>query len=233
MIDFHSHILPRMDDGSRSVQESLSLLNALHWQNVENVVATSHYYASQESPERFLGRRQRAFEALSEQLPDNSVPRILLGAEVLYYPGISRMKELGALCTQGTNILLLEMPFSRWTDHMVRELDELARSGEYSLLLAHIERYYSRQPAAVWDRLLDQGVLMQANADYFLAFRTRRMAFRLLRENRIHLLGSDCHNMSSRAPHMNEAADRIRKALGEKKIREIEELSCDLLSAVL
>ena len=232
MIDFHSHILPQIDDGSSGVKESLEMLEELSLQGVDTVVATSHFYATQRSPQEFLARRERAFEQLKARLPENA-PRILLGAEVLYFPGMSRMDELSTLCIEGTNILLLEMPFRPWSEHMIREVHDLARSGRYTLMMAHIERYYDDQPVSVWDDLLGEGVLMQSNADFFLPFFAGRKALRLLREDRIHLLGTDCHNMTSRPPQMDEALRVIRRRLGEEKLAQIDELGRDLLQDVL
>ena len=71
---------------------------------------------------------------------------------------------------------------------------------------------------------------MQSNADFFLSFRTRRKALKLLREGRIHLLGTDCHNMSSRAPRMAEARALIRKRLGDETLDEIDTLGKALLA---
>lgn len=232
MIDFHSHILPQIDDGSSGVKESLEMLEELSLQGVDTVVSTSHFYATQRSPQEFLARRERAFEQLKARLPENA-PRILLGAEVLYFPGMSRMDELSTLCIEGTNILLLEMPFRPWSEHMIREVHDLARSGRYTLMMAHIERYYDDQPVSVWDDLLGEGVLMQSNADCFLPFFAGRKALRLLREDRIHLLGTDCHNMTSRPPQMDEALRVIRRRLGEEKLAQIDELGRDLLQDVL
>ncbi len=232
MIDFHSHILPQIDDGSSGVKESLEMLEELSLQGVDTVVSTSHFYATQRSPQEFLARRERAFEQLKARLPENA-PRILLGAEVLYFPGMSRMDELSTLCIEGTNILLLEMPFRPWSEHMIREVHDLARSGRYTLMMAHIERYYDDQPVSVWDDLLGEGVLMQSNADFFLPFFAGRKALRLLREDRIHLLGTDCHNMTSRPPQMDEALRVIRRRLGEEKLAQIDELGRDLLQDVL
>ena len=232
MIDFHSHILPQIDDGSSGVKESLEMLEELSLQGVDTIVATSHFYATQRSPQEFLARRERAFEQLKARLPENA-PRILLGAEVLYFPGMSRMDELSTLCIEGTNILLLEMPFRPWSEHMIREVHDLARSGRYTLMMAHIERYYEDQPVSVWDDLLGEGVLMQSNADCFLPFFAGRKALRLLREDRIHLLGTDCHNMTSRPPQMDEALRVIRRRLGEEKLAQIDELGRDLLQDVL
>ena len=97
MIDFHSHILPGIDDGSKSVEMSLQMLRLLKAQGIDTVAATSHFYATQRSPQRFLFRRQEAWDKLRTAL-DADAPRILLGAEVLYFPGISHMEELPELC---------------------------------------------------------------------------------------------------------------------------------------
>ena len=232
MIDFHSHILPGIDDGSSDVEESLSMLDALDCQNVDTVVATSHFYATRRSPAEFRRRRSQAFDRLRASLPSGA-PKILLGAEVLYFPGVSRMEELPDLCIEGTDILLLEMPFTAWTEYMIREVKDLAYSGRYTVMMAHIERYYDKQPISVWNDFLDLGILMQSNADFFLAFRTRRKALKLLKEGRIHLLGTDCHNMTTRRPRMDEAAETIRKRLGERTLHDIDSLGRQLLQEVL
>ena len=228
MIDFHSHILPGIDDGSPDVETSLRMVKEMQRQGIDTICATSHFYATQRSPQRFLIRRQEAWEKLSAALPEDA-PRILLGAEVLFFPGISRMEELPDLCLEGTNLLLLEMPFRRWNDHEIREVAQIAHSGQYTLMLAHIERYYKQQPIDVWEDFLDLGILMQSNADFFLPFKTRRLAMKLLEEDRIHLLGTDAHNMDSRAPHMAEAMMRIEDKLGRDVLRRIHRLGREIL----
>ena len=165
---------------------------------------------------------------LHSELPVRS-PEILLGAEVLYFPGIAKMEELHDLCIEGTNVLLLEMPFTSWNDYAIHEVRDLASSGRFTVLLAHIERYYDRQPRRVWDDLLDYNVLMQSNADFFLSFFSRRKALRLMKEGYIHLLGTDAHDMSSRAPHMDQAVAVIRKHLGDEYLGYVTDLSHHLL----
>ena len=229
MIDFHSHILPGIDDGSKNPEMSLQMITSLASQGVDMIAATSHFYATERTPQRFLQRRGEAYERLKAVLPQDA-PRILLGAEVLYFPGISHMDELPQLCLEGTDLLLLEMPFTAWNERMIREIDELSRSGVCRIMMAHIERYYFKQPVSVWDSFLDQGILMQSNAEFFLSFRTRRKALKLLRDGRIHLLGTDCHNMSSRAPRLAEARALIRKRLGDETLDEIDTLGKALLA---
>ena len=234
MIDFHSHILPGIDDGSRNVKMSLGMIDTLARQGVDTICATPHFYVTQRTPEHFLERRQEAYELLEPVLPKNS-PRILLGAEVLFFPGISRLEELPKLCLEGTDVLLLEMPFSEWQEYWFREVCDLASSGEFTIVLAHIERYFSQQPRKVWDKLLELGVLMQVNADFFLQqdsifrFRNGSKALKLLKEHRIHLLGTDAHNLSSRPPIIAEARDVIQQSLGQRALDRIDELGEELI----
>lgn len=234
MIDFHSHILPGIDDGSRNVKMSLGMIDTLARQKVDTICATPHFYVTQRTPEHFLERRQEAYELLEPVLPKNS-PKILLGAEVLYFPGVSKMEALPDLCLEGTDVLLLEMPFTEWQEYWIREVCDLALTRKYTIVLAHIERYYNQQPRKVWDKLLDLGVLMQVNADFFLQpdsifrFRNGSKALKLLKEGRIHLLGTDAHNLSSRPPIIAEAREVIQKELGKKALQRIDELGEELI----
>jgi len=228
MIDFHSHILPGIDDGSRNIEESILLLNELKGQGIGAVAATPHFYASRRSPQEFLDRRDHAYERLVLSLP-GGLPKIFLGGEILYYPGISRMHELDLLCLQGTDLLLLEMPFKTWSEYMLDEILDIARSRQYTLLLAHIERYYFKQTRSIWDSLLQEDVLMQANADFFLGFFQSQRALSLIKQGRIHLLGSDCHNMETRRPRMAEAIETIRRYCGIEVLENMEELGQAIL----
>lgn len=231
MIDWHNHILPGMDDGSRDVAESISMLKMQMAQGVKTVIATPHFYANDESVEEFIVRRNKSFEELKKVLPKNS-PRILLGTEVKYYPGISRMENLKALRIEGSKLLLLEMPFSSWTESMIRELVELASKSSIRIVLAHIDRYYHMQKADVWERLYESGIKMQVNASYFTLIFSKRKALSLLKKGRIDFIGSDCHNTTSRPPQIASAFDIIRKKLGDDYISQMNEYGYSLLEAI-
>lgn len=229
MIDWHSHILPNMDDGSRSVSESMNLLKMLSEQNVDTVVATPHFYASAESVQKFLDRRSQCYDKLMSEIPSEvEVPRILLGAEVKYYTGISAMEDLRKLCMEGTRLLLLEMPFSEWTEYTIRELNVLASKG-VTVVLAHIERYVAFQKAELWSRLRNNGILMQVNASYFSNLGTRRKAMRLLTGGLVHMIGSDCHSVTFRPPMIARAYEVIHKRFGEEFISQMHEYGSSLL----
>lgn len=205
MIDVHSHILPCMDDGSQSVEESLRMLAASAAQGILKVAATPHFYPMENDIEHFLERRKAAVMEL-RTLMQPGIPELLLGAEIFYFDGMSHVPELGLLRIEGTPFLLIEMPFSSWSERVVREIANINLWPGVSVVLAHIERYLSFPDNKAWlSELRDAGILMQSNADFFLRWRSRYRALRMLKHGEIHLLGSDCHNMGSRAPHLGEA----------------------------
>ena len=96
--DFHSHILPGVDDGSASVEESIAMLRAMAQQGIEHVVATPHFYPQYQTPEAFLHKREAAEQQLRREMENyTDLPRLTMGAEVYFFHGISQtncLKEL-------------------------------------------------------------------------------------------------------------------------------------------
>lgn len=212
MLDIHSHFLPKMDDGSKSTDMSMEMLRNSRKQGVTTIVSTSHFYGDNESPERFLKRRAHAFKKLEPLLSD-SEPEIFLGAEILYYPGISYSEDIHKLAIQGTDLLMIEMPFVKWSDRIFDELVNLQYNTRLQIVLAHVERYQSIQNRTMYDKLFEQPFLFQCNAEAFRSFSSRRLALRLMDQGLLHFLGTDCHNTDKRPPNMEEAKKVIEKKL--------------------
>ena len=220
MIDWHSHILPGIDDGSQSVEESVTMLRMLTEQGVNTVIATPHFLANNETVEDFLARRNEAYGKLKEHLFEGA-PEIRLGAEVAYYSGISRLPELKELCIEGSKCLLLEMPMTKWTEYVIKEVEELARRGKINLVLAHVDRYMHLQSAKTWERLCESGCIMQVNASSLLSFMTRPKIIKMMRAQAVHCIGSDCHNTTTRAPKIGRAFEVVEKKLGSRFLDKI------------
>lgn len=223
IIDFHSHILPGIDDGSSSVEESIALLQMEAKQGIGHVVATPHFYPQHDTPDRFLKRRARAEMLLREEMQKHSnMPKVSIGAEVYYFPGISDSDAVSRLTIAGKRCILIEMPMPPWNDSMCRDLEGLYSKQGLVPIVAHIDRYIGRfRTFGIPSRLEELPVLVQANADFFLEKRTASMAFRMLRKGQINLLGSDCHNRSSRKPNLGAALEEIEQRLGDRPLREI------------
>ena len=214
MIDLHTHILPDMDDGSKSVEESGQMLLELKQQGVTTIVATPHFYADREAPREFLLRRKRSFEQLKNA-------EILLGAEVAYFSGISRCEEITLLCIEGTRLLLLELPFDAWNRTMLDEVCSMNKRLGIITVIAHINRYRSLPNfAEAVERMLQCGIKMQCNAEPISSIWSGRRLLRMIRSGMIHFIGSDCHNMTRRPPNIAKAMARMEKKLDVRSFCE-------------
>lgn len=225
IIDFHTHILPGIDDGSRSREDTLELLRQEKEQGIAHVIATPHFYPQHDKPERFLSRRAAAVERLREVLAANpGLPEVTVGAEVHYFRGISSTEVLRELTVGSGKYILIEMPASPWTDAMYGELEGIYTKRNLIPVIAHIDRYISPFRARhILDRLAELPVLIQANAEVFLRRSTAGMAMKLLQREQIHLLGSDCHNLTSRKPDLGKAVELIEKKLGQEALAPVLE----------
>lgn len=223
MIDFHSHILPGIDDGSGSVEESIRMLRAEAEQGISKVIATPHFYAHHDSPERFLNRRKEAEERLREAMERHeNMPEIEIGAEVYYFSGISESDVLKLLTIGQKRCILLEMPVSSWTPQMYKEIEAIQVKQGITPIIAHMDRYIAPfRTRGIPERLAELPVAVQVNASFFLRRSTASMAIRMLRRDQIHLLGSDCHNMDMRPPNLGPALQVIRRRLGDEAIDRI------------
>lgn len=229
MLDLHSHILPEMDDGSKSVEMSHAMLDLMGQQGVRTVIATPHFYASRDLPEAFLERRERAVGLLGNRKPGQ--PQVLFGAEVAYFDGMGRSEQvLRQLQLGDSGLLLVEMPFGEWNKRIVREICDLPLQTGLTPVLAHVDRYRGRdQLPRAMEEMLDCGVLFQCNAEPFLQFGSRGWALKLVKMGAVHFLGSDAHNLTTRKPNLGDAARVIEKKLGGEALADLMAFSHEQL----
>ena len=214
MVDFHSHILPGIDDGAEDVRASLKMLRESFSQGVRLICATPHFYADEDEPAGFLRRRGEAYGKVLEAAggPEH-IPEILLGAEVLYFPGISVAEEIRSMTIGDSPFLLIEPPMVPWSESMLEEIELCGRNLRCIPVIAHIDRYIRmlRDPR-LFDRVRGRRMLVQANAGFFLHPDTSDRALVYLEEGRFQFIGSDCHDLRERRPNLGEAAEAIRGA---------------------
>lgn len=218
MLDFHTHILPGVDDGSASAEESVRMLEMLEKQGVSKVLLTPHFYAYYCSVEEFLETRESAVRKLLEALEGNNIALDLyLGCEVLYFDELWRIENLKSLCIKGTDCILVEMPFSVWQDSVVEGIERLISKG-LTPVIAHFDRYirYKGNLEKIY-KLIDAGALLQLNCNALDGFFARRKINGFLNKGLVFAIGTDCHNLTSRKPDYIKAADYIRKKLGERR----------------
>lgn len=231
MIDFHSHILPKIDDGSKSSDMSREMLLQSYAQGITHIVATPHFYMKHNTVDNFLNSRKASYEAVEKKINGEKVPDIFLGAEVYYFRNISAMEDLGKLCIENTSYMLLEMPFEPWTERVLNDVENIYYKRNITPVIAHIERYIPIQKGTDYiDRLIGLGFPIQVNGEYFNSMFTRGKAVKMLQSGIIKLLGSDCHNLDTRKPDLGTACDFIRKKCGNDALENITDFSKKLLS---
>lgn len=223
--DFHSHILPGIDDGSASPEESIAMLKMAAEQGITRVVATPHFYPQHDSPERFLSKRAAALQQLREGMQHRAgLPEVAVGAEVHFYRGISDSDALPGLKIENTCCILIEMPMMEWSESMYRELAAIPEKHGIIPIVAHVDRYISHwNDRGIFEKLAQLPVYVQVNADAFMRFAMRHRMLRLLKDDKIHFVGSDCHNLQDRAPNMARAVRVIEKYAGSRCLERIRE----------
>ena len=224
MIDFHSHILPKIDDGSSCTNESIEMLTLTKQQGIDHIVATPHFYASETNPAEFISRRNGSYKRLNDAVSGTNLPKIIPGAEVSYFEGISDCETLDSLKILGTSLIMIEMPMCKWSERMLTELDAIYSKTGLVPLIAHIDRYIRiLHDKKLADKLSGLPVLIQANAKFFIDRKTSKLALSMLAKNKIHLLGSDCHNTVSRPQNLGDAVEIINSKLGKEAIQRISD----------
>ena len=216
-VDIHSHILPGIDDGSTDGKTSVSMLKMLYEQGVRRVAATPHFYPHETNFEAFFEKRRKSVETLKEAIAEeniNELPGVYLGAEVAYFDGMSKYSTIKELCIAGTDYLLLEMPFCKWSEKELEDVAAIKAVQGVTPIIAHIERYLPFQKKEIIRKMLEGDALIQCNAEAFLSIKTRRQTLKLLSDGNVDVIGSDCHNLTRRAPKIKAAFEIIERKLG-------------------
>lgn len=233
MIDTHLHILPGVDDGPETLEQSLALAAALVQEGVEAAIATPHY--NDEFPRRSAAEIRERVWSLQRSLDQRGVPlRLLPGHEALIKPGLVDDIRAGRLSTlNGSRYLLLELWNTGWLPETERVIFELRVLG-VTPVLAHPERYrvFQKEPQRL-AALLRQGILTQITASSLVGMQGRtaqRAAETLLKMGLVHCIASDAHGLHKRPPALLEGLRRAARLIGPARTRQ---LSTDWPNAII
>ena len=213
MVDFHTHILPRLDDGAKDSRISVAMLESERSQGVSTILCTPHFYGKRHTPARFIERRNAAYERIKDRIPQGISVR--LGAEV-YFTGVNVMEEddFCSLAIEGTKYVLVELPFDEtWHGQILERLAVLIADTGYTPIIAHVERYDEvRKNPAILTKLIQMGCLIQVNGYAFLQKEDKALAFALLKHGIVDCVGSDAHDLELRRPNLAEAKAAVLAA---------------------
>jgi protein-tyrosine phosphatase len=226
MIDTHLHILPGVDDGPQTMEESVALARALVQEGIHAAIATPHY--NDLFPQLSAAEIKERVNELQQALDHQRIPlRLFAGHEALIKAGLVDDIGAGRLATlNGSRYLLLELWNDAWLPTTEQVIFELRASG-ITPILAHPERYriFQREQGRLAS-LLRQGVLVQVTASSLVGMQGRtalRVAETLLKGGLVHCIASDSHGLHRRPPTIAQSLGQVVRVIGQVKMRQLVE----------
>ena len=224
MIDIHSHILFGIDDGSKSIEESINILNKSIRNGYTDIILTPHYRFEQNFVCNNLNKYKRFVELQNEvnklELPINLYlgNEITIDEDLFYY-----LNAEEAMPLNGTRYLLIELPFFNAFEDLDKAIDRLLSKGNIPII-AHPERYEYYEDLSEFERLLKKGVLFQGNINTLYGkygSKAKATLEEMLKKNMIHFMASDIHNDSQTSyDRVTDAKRRVEELTRSKKIAE-------------
>lgn len=226
LIDLHTHILPRLDDGARNINQAIFMARLARNDGIRTVVATPHYYESK--GRGLMGKRLDAMSALRTALAEEDIHlELLQGFEVSATHSLLNRRSLGPLALAGSQWILLEMPYI-YGDEFEAVFADALDEGLLPLI-AHPERYpYFTTDFRALEGFVEKGAWAQLSAAALAGDsgqEEQQWCLRALDLGLAHVVASDMHNNSNRPPRMQAAIAVVQEALGEEKCYEIFELN--------
>lgn len=233
MIDLHSHILPGFDDGARNLDDSLAMAQTAVADGITVMVACPHLYPGlyDPTPEQI----RAALADLQNVLDERSVPlQLLPGSEVLVDERLPRRWRAGQVMSLGDRgaHVLVEFPVVAVPLCAEQVLFELQTMG-LKPILGHPEKNgeIQRRPEVV-ATLVERGCLVQLDADSLgreVIRRVRQCAHRLLAEGLVHIIATDAHSPSDRAPVLSRALRHARRIVGDQAEAMVRDTPASIL----
>lgn len=239
LVDLHSHLVPAVDDGSASLEESRDSFSALYQEGVRVLVTTPHllvpHLPDDDALEQELVRQRRAFDLMADALAGQSdLPVLALGQEI-WAPDAAAMRRVSErtdVGLDGSRTLLVEFGFELQGTHI--DVVEAAIAAGRRIVIAHPERYTyvdGEMPLDLMRRWREMGALLQVNAGSFSGhYRSSspgslKLAWAMVDEGLVDLIATDHHGTRRVGVSPREAYDvlllRGEGALAERAMAEI------------
>lgn len=210
IVDMHCHVLPNVDDGPETMEESIATLKLAQKQGIGAMIVTPHFH-----PGRYVVPADKVMKTLEELKrcaeEEGLKIRLYPGQECYYYSGLLEQLEAGNVLTMnGTDFVLIEFETETQYSTIVHAVRELRDAG-YNPIVAHYERYrclFKRSERL--DELRGYGAMLQVNFDRLIekgSLLRPNIWRKLLKEEYVDFLGSDTHGMKFRPLHAEQAVD--------------------------
>lgn len=195
--DMHSHFIPGIDDGAKTLEDSVALISGLYELGYKKVITTPHIMSDfyQNTKEKIEAGAEKVREAVKAA----GIPIVLETAAEYYFDfDLERKIDSEKLMTFGDNYLLFEVSYLNAPDNLDNLIFKLQTNG-YKPVLAHPERYpFWTSKFSEYEKLKDKGVLLQVNIASLsghYSINAKKTAEKLIDKDMVDFLGTDCHHL--------------------------------------
>ena len=220
MIDIHSHLLPNIDDGSRSFEDSVAIINGLASVGVTDIIITPHYVAETE----WVSTRTKNQVLIADLRSRVKGVKLYLGNEIYIDQNIAQRLKKGIISPLAdSKYLLVELPMSGEYEGYEDILLSLIQAG-YKVILAHPERYHTSHKKL--DKLIelrDMGVLFQCNLGSIIGQygkNAQKTIKKLAKADMIYCFGTDIHHRRDYS-EITKAQKKLRKYYSEEELQTL------------
>ena len=218
-VDIHTHILPGVDDGAKTLQEACQLVRMARQAGTRTFFLTPHCWEDRwpYSPQRVQEAFSQLQEQVAQEMPD---VQLYLGAEIRYSSSVpERLQQEKLLSMGGSDFVLLEFSTQAMKSQILMAVTEMVRYG-FAPIIAHAERCecFHTVPNLV-DEVRSLGGYIQVNADSIMGthgFSVKRFSRKLLKDRKVDFVASDAHNSKERPPVLNKCFMWVSKKCGEE-----------------
>lgn len=224
MIDIHTHIIPNIDDGSKSVEETFKLINEAKEAGFTDIILTPHYITNYyETP----GAEVKFWTESLQKIVDekNLGLKLHSGMEIYISEELSDLVKNGTVITLAdSKYILIEFPMNT-TMRNVDEILFMMRNMGYKVIIAHPERYKCIQENIEYAmQLVEEGCMLQSNYGSIVDIygkEARKTLKKLFKMDVISFLGTDTHKEGTIYQIMPQIIKKLRKVISEEKLYEI------------
>ncbi|MDF2589533.1 MAG: Protein-tyrosine-phosphatase [Anaerocolumna sp.] len=223
-IDIHSHILPQLDDGSSSMEQTLRMLKIAYDDGIRTMIATPHAHDGRGACDKEVMEQKLkdVKEAIKDTYPGM---KLYLGSEIYYsHDSIKKLNDKKYPAMADTKYVLVEFSPMAEFRYIKNGLQEFILDG-FNPIVAHVERYYYVvKDLERVDELIQMGACIQVNAASItgeFGKEYQGITKKLIKNNFIHFLSTDAHSDGNRAPRLKKCVDYLTKKYGEEYISEI------------
>lgn len=223
MIDIHNHVVFSVDDGSKSIEQSIRMIKTASEAGITEMCFTPHYMEDGYQTERNV-LEEKVFQ-IKEALASEKVNmKVYLGEEVFIFPNLPRSLDK-VVCLNDSRYILIEFPLVEEVGYIEETIYELFSLGKVPII-AHPERYMATaSDFSFIQNIAAQGALLQINANSLVGHygrEAKKLAMKLLAEDMVHFVGSDAHS-SGGYELLNESLKVLSGLVSKEKYIELTE----------